>query len=93
MPPTQQVIKSCCGSVATLINAVKPIRVEHVDLFKTAGFKVNDIYVKNGLFYAKKDNLTISCALGLTKINVKCKLDCTETLKEVDIILTKIENM
>lgn len=93
MPPTLQTIKSCCGSSAVIVNAVKPIKKEHVDLFKSSGFKVNDIYAANGLFFAKKGDLSISCTFGLTKINLKCSSECSTIINELIQILTHIENM
>jgi hypothetical protein len=92
VPPTLQIIKSCCGSSAIIVNAEKPIRKEHIDFFKSKGFNVNNMYATNGLFLATKRELTISCAFGLTKINVRCKTECTSDINDLVSILTEIEN-
>lgn len=88
----RRVSKSCCGKTAIIISTTKPIRKNHLDLFKSKGYTIPDNYVKIGMFYAKKEGFVASATFGICNINIRCNGSmCQQRLDEFESILKIIE--
>lgn len=91
--PNTQVLKSCCGGSTTIITSTKPVLKIHVDLFKAAGFFVNDQYANSGLFYTRKEGLIATTNFGNSKFHIRCSgSNCTQLTNQFEAILSQIEN-
>lgn len=64
-------VKSCCGSSTTILEADKPIRKYQVDVFKEAGYIFPDNFFNSGVFYAQKGGLVATGSYGTTKVNIR----------------------
>lgn len=83
----KQTHKSCCGSSVTFFVTDEPLLKNQIDVFKEAGFKFPDNFLKAGIFYAHKDGLVATCAYGSRRIAVRCSgSQCGE-------LITKFENI
>ena len=88
---TKKLTKGCCGKQMVIFDSEKPIRKQHIDLFKEAGFNITDAYVKSGLFYAKKDGMIATSTLGIRNVNIKCSgPKCEDVIDEFEKILIQI---
>lgn len=89
----RKVTKSCCGKASIVLVLKKPARMHHVDLFKSKGFQVPDIYLKAGLLYAKKNGMIATCTFGICTVNVRCTgNDCDSIVNELESVFSIIEN-
>lgn len=72
----------------------RPVRKNHIHLFKEAGFVCPENYVKSGMLYAKKDGFIGTATLGICTINVRCngQSNCDQIIDEFESILRKIES-
>jgi hypothetical protein len=65
-------IKSCCGSRSYLFELDAPISKEALKIFKDAGYAVNDVYTRVGVFHVEKSGLIANGSFGGMKIQVRC---------------------
>jgi hypothetical protein len=88
----RRVSKSCCGKSAIIIVTTKPIRKNHLDLFRSKGFVIPENYVKAGMFYCKKDGFVASATFGICNINIRCNGSlCQQRVDEFEAIIRQIE--
>jgi hypothetical protein len=84
-------VKSCCGSKGYIFETSKPIRREHVSVFKEAGYLTPPHYNKVGVFYAEHKGLVATAAFGSTRIQVRCSSGrCSQLMDSLANLLERI---
>lgn len=88
----RRVTKTCCSRKAIVVTSEKPVRRNHIQMFRQAGFNVPENYVKSGLLYAKKGGFVATATFGICNANIRCSGgDCEDIIRLFEGILAKIE--
>lgn len=88
----QHKIKSCCGSNSFVFEVNKPIKKNHLQKFKDAGYSVPQNFAIAGVFYVCMNNLIATSSFGSTKIQVKCHGNCKQIMDNFGKLLDEVVN-
>ncbi len=78
MPVAKQVVKSCCGSNAIILQPEKPIKKYQVEVFRAAEYSIPASFYDAGIFYVQRNNLIASASFGTAKISLRTSKSTSE---------------
>lgn len=86
-------VQSCCGHNSYVFECNRPVKRQHIEKFRKAGYLAPQNFVTSGVFYVAMKNLIATTAFGSSRVQIKCYgANCRELMDNFAITLETIIN-